>query len=138
MKEADFHAKKLPVDIGVKWKDLARELEFSQASIEIIAKENFHNAKECCIEVLVRWLRREGKDATAEKLVEALVEIGLKNVADRFPSKPSDTSQVILTDIHIYIIHSIYIIYIYIKTRNLEVVSVRNNIISSHRPPSSH
>lgn len=93
LKEADFHAKKLPVDIGVKWKDLARELEFSQASIEIIAKENFHNAKECCIEVLVRWLRREGKDATAEKLVEALVEIGLKNVADRFPSKPSDTSQ---------------------------------------------
>ena len=138
MKEADFHAKKLPVDIGVKWKDLARELEFSQASIEIIAKENFHNAKECCIAVLVRWLRREGKDATAEKLVEALVEIGLKNVADRFPSKPSDTSQVILTDIHIYIIHSIYIIYIYIKTRNLEVVSVRNNIISSRRLPSSH
>lgn len=138
MKEADFHAKKLPVDIGVKWKDLARELEFSQATIEIIAKENFHNAKECCIEVLVRWLRREGKDATAEKLVEALVEIGLKNVADRFPSKPSDTSQVILTDIHIYIIHSIYIIYIYINTRNLEVVSVRNNIISSRRLPSSH
>ena len=113
MKEADFHAKKLPVDIGVKWKDLARELEFSQASIEIIAKENFHNAKECCIEVLVRWLRREGKDATAEKLVKALVEIGLKNVADRFPSKLSDTSQVILTDIHVYIIQ-INIIYIYI------------------------
>ena len=106
MKEADFDAKKLPVDIGVKWKDLARELEFSQASIEIIAKENFHNAKECCIAVLVLWLRREGKDATAEKLVEALVEIGLKNVADRFPRKPSVTSQVILTDIHIYNIHT--------------------------------
>ena len=112
MEETDFHVNKLPVDIGVKWKDLARALEFSQASIEIIAKETFHNAKECCIEVLVRWLRREGKDATAEKLVEALVEIGLKNVADRIPRKPSDRSQVILTDIYIYI----YLYLIFIKS----------------------
>ena len=99
MKEADFHGKKLPDDIGVKWRDLARAVGFSQASIDIIEKDKDHSARECCIEVLVLWLRREGKDATAEKLVEALVEIGLKIVADRFPCKPSDTSQVIHTDI---------------------------------------
>ena len=38
------------------------------------------------------------KDTTAEKLVEALVKIGLKKVAESFPCKPSDPSQVILTD----------------------------------------
>ena len=112
MKADDFHVKKLPVDIGVKWKDLARALEFSQASIDIIAKENFHCAKECCVEVLVLWLRRQGKDATAEKLVEALVEIGLKNVAERLPCKPSDPSKVIRTDMDRYIyIHILYYVF---------------------------
>ena len=100
MTEADFYEKKLPDDIGVKWRDLARALRFEQAFIDITEKEKIHCARECCIEVLVCWLRREGKDATAEKLVEALVNIGLKNVADRFPCKPSDRSQVIRTDMN--------------------------------------
>ncbi|XP_015755612.1 PREDICTED: uncharacterized protein LOC107335142 isoform X2 [Acropora digitifera] len=94
LREDDFHEKKLPDDIGVKWKELARELGFNQAFIDIIEKEKIHCAKECCIEVLVCWLRQEGEDATAEKLFEALVNIGLKSVAERFPFKPSDPSQV--------------------------------------------
>lgn len=99
--EADFHEKKLPDAIGVKWRDLARALGFEEASIDITEKEKIHCARECCIEVLVCWLRREGKDATAERLVEALVKIGLRNVADRFPCKPCDPSQVIRTDLRI-------------------------------------
>ena len=95
--EADFHEKGLPDDIGVKWRDLARALGFNQAFIDITEKEKNKCAKECCIEVLVHWHRREGKDATAEKLFEALVNIRLKNVAERFPRKPSDPSQVIRT-----------------------------------------
>ena len=97
MKEADFHEKKLPDDIGVKWKELARALGFNQAFIDITEKEKIHCARECCMEVLVCWHRQEGEDATAEKLFEALVKIGLKIVADRFPCKPSDPSQVIRT-----------------------------------------
>ncbi|XP_067054646.1 uncharacterized protein [Acropora muricata] len=93
LKEPDFHEKKLPDDIGVKWKELARELGFNHAFIDI-TKDKIHCARECCIEVLVCWLRREGKDATAEKLFEALVNIGLKSVAERFPFKPSDPNQV--------------------------------------------
>ena len=100
MREDDFHERKLPDDIGVKWRDLARALGFNQAFIDII-KENIQCARECSIEVLVCWLHREGKDATAEKLFEALVKIGLRNVADKFPCKPSDPSQVILTDLRI-------------------------------------
>ena len=95
LKETDFHEKKLADEIGVKWKDLARALGFTQASIDIIAKENINSVKECCIAVLVSWLRQEGERATTEKLVEALVEIRLTNVAERFTCKPSDQSQVI-------------------------------------------
>ncbi|XP_067054641.1 myosin-15-like isoform X11 [Acropora muricata] len=93
LKEADFHETNLADEIGVRWKDLARALGFSQASIEIIAKENINSVKECCIAVLVSWLRREGEGAITEKLVEALVRIRLTNVAERFTCKPSDQSQ---------------------------------------------
>ena len=95
LKEADFHETNLADEIGVRWKDLARALGFNQASIEIIAKENINSVKECCIAVLVSWLRREGEGAITEKLVEALVRIRLTNVAERFTCKPSDQSQVI-------------------------------------------
>ncbi|XP_044173108.1 uncharacterized protein PF11_0207-like isoform X1 [Acropora millepora] len=93
LKEADFHETNLADEIGVRWKDLARALRFNQASIEIIAKENINSVKECCIAVLVSWLRREGEGAITEKLVEALVRIRLTNVAERFTCKPSDQSQ---------------------------------------------
>ena len=99
MRENDFHDKELPDDIGVKWRNLARALGFNHAFIDA-TKEKMQCARECCIEVLVCWLGREGKDATAEKLVEALVKIRLKNVADRFQCKPSDRSQVIRTDMN--------------------------------------
>ncbi|XP_068708180.1 uncharacterized protein PF3D7_1120000-like isoform X2 [Montipora foliosa] len=93
MSEADFYEKGLPDDIGPhKWKDLARALGFNQASIDGIHVEK-GNAKECCIEVLVRWRRQNGKGATAGKLTKALTKIGLKNLADRFPIKPNDTNR---------------------------------------------
>ncbi|XP_068725416.1 myb-like protein X isoform X1 [Montipora capricornis] len=86
--------KRLADDIGQKWKDLGRALGFHQASIENIEQEKGNNPKECCIAVLVRWLRRDGKEgATAGNLAEALTKIGLKNLADRFPIKPSDTNR---------------------------------------------
>ena len=46
LKEADFHEKNLADEIGVKWKDLARALGFSQAYIDIIAKENINSVKD--------------------------------------------------------------------------------------------
>lgn len=102
MTEADFHEKELSDDIGLKWKDLARELGFNHAFINCTEKGNNNCAKECCIEVLIRWLEREGKDATAEKLCEALIKKGLKKIAERFPLKRSDPNQVIRTDMHRY------------------------------------
>ena len=99
MREADFYEKRLPDDIGPhKWKDLARALGFNQASIDSIQQEK-GNAKECCIEVLFRWLCQNGKGATVGKLAEALTKIGLKNLADRFPIIPNDTNRVSHFDI---------------------------------------
>ena len=98
LKEADLHEKNLADDIGVGWKDLARALGFKQAFIDITEKEKNSCDKECCIRVLVSWLHKEGEDATAEKIVEALVRIGCKSLAERFPCQPSDPSQVIHTD----------------------------------------
>ncbi|XP_068721804.1 THO complex subunit 1-like [Montipora capricornis] len=90
--EGVIYEKRLADDIGPQWKDLARALGFYQASIEAIQQEK-GNSKEYCIEILVRWLRQNGKGATVGKLAEALTKIGLKNLADRFPIKASDTNR---------------------------------------------
>jgi len=98
MTEHDVHVSQLPDSIGVKWKDLARALGFIEATIEAIEKEkgNFTGlTKECCIQLLVQWLRQKGKDATAGKLADALITIGLKNLADKLINA-SDLSQVSL------------------------------------------
>ena len=98
LKEADLHDTNLADDIGVGWRNLARALGFSESSIDIIEKEKNNCDKECCIRVLVSWLHKEGEDATAEKIFETLVKIERKSLAERFPRKPSDPSQVIHTD----------------------------------------
>ena len=87
LKELDIHEKQLAEQTGPKWKDLARHrtFGFSEAIIENIQMKNGGHKvdnKECCIAVIVRWMRRDGKDATAGKLAEALKEIGLKLVAE--------------------------------------------------------
>ena len=104
MSEANFYEKELPDNIGPnKWKDLARALGFHQASIDNIQHEK-GNSKECCIEVLVRWLQQKGKAATAGKLAEALTKTGLRNLADRFPIKPSDTNRVSHSDVFLGVV----------------------------------
>ena len=82
MTERDFHDCQLPDGIGVKWKDLARALGYSQAAINTIKEDKSNCTKECCIELLCQWLSREGRDATVGKLAEALKRIELKKLAD--------------------------------------------------------
>ena len=90
--ERDIHEYQLPEKIGDKWRDLARALKYSLASINRIQKDQCGSTKECCIEVLVRWKCQEGRDATVEKLAEALVKAQLKNIADELMCM--DTNQV--------------------------------------------
>ena len=82
MSESDIHNYKLPYRIGVKWKDLARVLGYLQPRIDAIEEEKCHCPKECCIKVLVLWMNREGDEATAARLANALRSIGLNNLAD--------------------------------------------------------
>ena len=80
--ERDIHDYQLPEKIGRKWRDLARALKYSEAIINRIQEDQGGSTKECCIEVLVGWRDQEGRDATVEKLAEALVKARLKNIAD--------------------------------------------------------
>lgn len=82
MTEQDIYDCQLPDGIGVKWKDLARALGYSQAFINAIKEDKSNSTRECCIELLWQWLGREGRDATAGKLAEALKRIELKKLAD--------------------------------------------------------
>ena len=94
MSESDIHNYKLPYGIGVKWKDLARALGYFEPRIDAIEEEKCHCAKECCIKILVLWMNREGDEATAARLADALRSIGLKNLADIliYPIDPSQVS----------------------------------------------
>ena len=84
--ESDIHESQLAEQIGLKWKDLARELGFLQSTIDMIEKEKLYCNKECCIELLVRWRRQNGTEATVGKLKKALEKVELKNVADNLIS----------------------------------------------------
>ena len=80
--ESEIHNRRLPDDIGTKWKDLARELGFKEAIITATESDKDCN-KECCIALLVKWIGQEGEQgATREKLASALTNIGLQNLAD--------------------------------------------------------
>ena len=81
--EYEIHSRRLPDDIGTRWKDLARELGFKEAFINATESDKDCN-KECCIALLVKWMGQEGEGgATREKLGTALTNIGLQTVADK-------------------------------------------------------
>ena len=107
MGEPDFYEKRLADDIGPQWKDLARALGFHETSIEDIQQEK-GNSKECCKELLVPWLHQKGKGVTAGKLAEGLMKIGHKDLADRFPIKPSDTNQVSHSEVFFGLVGCLY------------------------------
>ena len=94
MTEREIHDYLIPEEVGVHWRDLARALNFFQNVIKTIKEENGNNPKECCIDLLVRWMGREGRNATAGILAGSLRSIGLKNVADRFICPSRDSIQV--------------------------------------------
>ena len=87
-----IHESQLPEHVGDSWRDLARALGYNQPVIEAIEKEKGGCTKECCIAVLVRWMGREGRDATVGVLAEALNKIEKKSLADKLMC--ADTNQV--------------------------------------------
>ena len=92
--EREIHDYYIPEGVGVHWRDLARALKFLEQVIKTIKEENGNNPKECCTDLMVRWLGREGRDATAGILADSLRRIGLKNVSDRLICPSRDSVQV--------------------------------------------
>lgn len=66
MTESDIHDYQLPEMIGDKWRDLERALKYREADIDSIQKDQGGSTRECCVTVLVRWMGREGRNATVK------------------------------------------------------------------------
>ncbi|XP_077985144.1 uncharacterized protein LOC144439785 [Glandiceps talaboti] len=63
-------------------KSLVRCLSVEEAHINDIAHDHQGNASEQKYQMLLKWMKIKGKDATIEKLYHALVESGHKDIAD--------------------------------------------------------
>ncbi|CAH1250967.1 CSK [Branchiostoma lanceolatum] len=58
-------------NVGMAWKDLARQLGFKEVDIEVI-EDKHRDKRECCMEVLTTWRQKHGYDATVGRLWTAL------------------------------------------------------------------
>ena len=71
-----MHESQLREQIGLKWKDLARERGFLQSSVNMGEEEKRHITKDCCIERLVQWIHLEcvERKNVAENLISGKQE----------------------------------------------------------------
>ncbi|XP_066277860.1 uncharacterized protein [Branchiostoma lanceolatum] len=61
---------------------LARHLDLTDVEIQVIERDHQNDAKEQTNQVLLAWRRKEGSNATLDKLLTSLRSCGLNNVAD--------------------------------------------------------
>eukprot|EP00058_Branchiostoma_floridae_P009630 XP_002595118.1 hypothetical protein BRAFLDRAFT_67900 [Branchiostoma floridae] len=76
-------------NVAHKWRDLARQLGLTEPNISAIDANQRGDAKESCIEAIETWRLRSGRSATVPELKKALVEAGLKLVADEMDEFPA-------------------------------------------------
>ncbi|CAH1276343.1 Hypp9391 [Branchiostoma lanceolatum] len=76
-------------EVSSYWKDLAYHLGFKQADINNIANRN-KDDKSCCMDLLEEWLKRKGKRATIDALMDALTNAGLQNIVDGLKNKDDE------------------------------------------------
>ncbi|XP_078667749.1 uncharacterized protein LOC144909572 isoform X2 [Branchiostoma floridae x Branchiostoma belcheri] len=73
-------------NVSSSWKDLAFHLKFSHADVNNIAGKN-NDDKSCCMDLLEKWLDRNGEGATIEALLMGLSEANLQSTADALKNK---------------------------------------------------
>ncbi|XP_078598509.1 uncharacterized protein LOC144874349 [Branchiostoma floridae x Branchiostoma japonicum] len=76
-------------NVSSDWRDLAFYLGFEQADIDNIVGRN-RDDKSRCMDLLEEWLKRNGKRATVEVLMEALTSANLRSTVDGLQSKYSE------------------------------------------------
>ena len=70
-----------------QWRSLARELQVKDAVIDTIEEERAQNFQECCHQLLVTWKQINTSHATIRKLLRALTQERLHDVALRLSNK---------------------------------------------------
>ena len=70
-----------------QWRSLARELQVKDAVIDAIEEERAQNFQECCHQSLVKWQQINGSAATIRKLLRALIQERLHDVALKLSNK---------------------------------------------------
>ena len=67
-----------------KWKNIVRRLGVKDTQINRIVEENKQDPAEAFYQTMLHWYNKEGKDATSQKLIDALEETQLKKVVEDF------------------------------------------------------
>ena len=67
-----------------KWKTIVRQLGVEEAQIIRIVAENQQDPAEAFYQAMFHWYNKEGKDATSQKLIDALEETQLRKVIEDF------------------------------------------------------
>lgn len=68
----------------MRWKNIVRHLGVKDAQIDRISMENKDDPTEAFYRTMLHWYNTEGKNATSEKLIDALEETQLKKVVQDF------------------------------------------------------
>ncbi|XP_019620785.1 PREDICTED: uncharacterized protein LOC109467283 [Branchiostoma belcheri] len=66
--------------LGVRWKDLARALDFDEPAIDVFTYKH-RDPRDACMDMLEEW-RQRGRGATLDVLKEALETVGRMDVVD--------------------------------------------------------
>ena len=77
-----------------QWRSLARELRVKDAVIDAIEVERAKNLQECCYQSLVKWKRENVSAATIRRLLRALTQERLHDVALRLSNKLMESDNV--------------------------------------------
>ena len=81
--------------ISFKWRDLGLELleQEDEGKLKQIKNNNPNDVEECCTEMFVLWLEKY-RTATWNRLIQALKEVNLNNLATEVEGKLMDTAPV--------------------------------------------
>ena len=68
-------------------KHIGRRLGISDPDIDRIEEENKNDSDEVFYRIMQKWYEKEGKAAVPQKLIDALIQENLNNVAETVTSK---------------------------------------------------
>ena len=74
-------------ELAHDWKALGRNLGIRYSELERINADFNHSVYEKACQMLSKWQKKNGRDATSNKLAEALCSIGRRDLAEKLQGK---------------------------------------------------